>query len=359
MKRRILNFGHFLLENTKPTVINEDLNISAIPSSELQAIIDTDMKTYLKKAMWNKSIEVFYGKDYKGNPTEDKREVYVGDWFESHDITTMGEFFQDAWKETDQFCDRVVELVETGEISDIWGSIGKGAIWAGVGLATVAAIIGTGGMALGALGVATAAGTTMTAGAAVLSGFGIGATTIGGAAGVALYVDDIMDEEKIKNLSPQVVNLLDMIKDKEGTIKNFKSAIEGYKSDFEADWGLDRWLPAIQGMPGWSKSSWSKSSAENIGYSFSYWISYYAYQFLKIKFGASVVIAAKESDEKKTSAPAVSPAPAPAPAQTSKPSETTKKIQTTTETPSGVMGSAKAKEYNIVVDDSTVANYDL
>ena len=84
MKRRILNFESFLLESNKVSTINEQTDLSAIPSSELQTIIDMDMKSYLKKAMWNKSIEVFYGKDYKGNPTEDKREVFVGDWFESH-----------------------------------------------------------------------------------------------------------------------------------------------------------------------------------------------------------------------------------------------------------------------------------
>jgi hypothetical protein len=301
MKRRILNFGHFLLENTKPTVINEDLNLSAIPSSELQAIIDTDMKSYLKKVMWNKSIEVFYGKDYKGNPTEDKREVYTGAWFSGHDKHTMGEFFQDAWVETDQFCDRVVELVETGEISDTWKSVGKTLFWSGVGAGVVAGIVFTGGGLLGlgaaagtgATGVFTAAGT-----AALGTGFGISSTVFGGLGTIIWNVKGSLDQEEFKKMSPEVINILNMINDKEGTIKNFKSAIEGYWSDFEADWGLDRWLPAIQGMPGWSKSPWAKNGAENIGYSFTYWISYYAYQYLQAKFGASVALAAQESLEK-------------------------------------------------------------
>ena len=87
-----------------------------------------------------------------------------------------------------------------------------------------------------------------------------------------------------------------MIEDKEGTIKNFKTQIE--KSDFEADWGLDNWLSSIQVMPGWNKSSWAKAGAENIGYSFTYWISYYAYQYLKVKFGATIAKTVKETSSK-------------------------------------------------------------
>jgi len=361
MKRRILNFESFLLENTKPTVINEDLNLSAIPSSELQAIIDTDMKSYLKKVMWNKSIEVFYGKDYKGNPTEDKREVYTGAWFSGHDKHTMGEFFQDAWVETDQFCDRVVELVETGEISDTWKSVGKTLFWSGVGAGVVAGIVFTGGGLLGlgaaagtgATGVFTAAGT-----AALGTGFGISSTVFGGLGTIIWNIKGSLDQEEFKKLSPEVVNVLNMINDKEGTISYFKDKLERH-SDHEADWGLDRWLPAIQGMPGWSKSSWAKNGAENIGYSFTYWISYYAYQYLQAKFGASVALAAQESLTKQATQPA-QPKVEPISTEPSTQEKDTQTAPNTTTPPSGgVMGAVQPKQYNIVVDDSTVSNYDL
>lgn len=362
MKRRILNFENFLLESNSYSLINEQTDLSAIPSSELQTIIDTDMKSYLKKVMWNKSIEVFYGKDYKGNPAEDKREIYTGAWFSGHDKHTMGEFFLDAWAETDQFCNRVVEFVETGKISDTWASIGKGLIWAGVGAGVAAGIVFTGG---GLLGLAAAAGTgatgVFTAGgtAALATGFGISSTIFGGLGTVIWNVKGSLDQEEFKKLSPEVINILNMINDKEGTIKTFKTAIEGYWGDFEADWGLDRWLPAIQGMPGWSKSSWAKNGAENIGYSFTYWISYYAYQYLQAKFGASVALEAKKALEKQATQetqPKVEP-------ESTKPSAEEMGNQAAPITyipPSGgVMGGAQPVQYNIVVDDSTIANYDL
>lgn len=356
MKRRILNFENFLLESNQFSSINEQLDLNAIPSSELQKIIDTDMKSYLKKMMWNKSIEVFYGKDYKGNPTEDKGEVYTGAWFSGHDKHTMGEFFLDAWAETNQFCDRVVELVETGEISDTWKSIGKTVGWGALGAAVVAGVIFTGGGLLGMM--APVAGATFTAGgtAALATGFGTSSIVFGGLGTVIWNVKGSLDQEEFKKLSPEVVNILNMINDKEGTISNFKSEIERH-SDFEADWGLDRWLPAIQGMPGWSKSSWAKNGAENLGYSFTYWISYYAYQYLQAKFGASVTLAAKDIQTQQASQP-VQPKVEPTKAKVSSPTTTAQPTATTTPS-GGVMGAAQPKQYNIVVDDSTVANYDL
>ena len=364
MKRKILSYSTFLAETKSHPILNEGVDYSAVSSSELQSIIDIDMRKYLKTAMWNKSIEVFYGKDYKGNPAEDKGELYVGDWsYKGHDKTTMGEFFMDAWAETDQFCDRVVELVEKGEISDMWNTIGRGAKWAAIGVAIAGAVVATGGMALGALGVVGAAGTALTAGAAVSSGVGITAMTCFGIAGVGYHIDTVLDEEKLKKLSPETINLISMVKDKESTIKNFKSVLEKH-TDFEADWGLDRWLPGIQGMPGWSKSNWAKSGAENIGYSFLYWIANFAYHFLITKVGASVVLAAKEQDATKGSS-----------TNTWTPNQTTTTTQTTTQPSStttaqpdststtapvgGVMGTVQPKQYNFIVDDSTLKIYDL
>ena len=358
MKRRILNFENFLSESNKFSTINEQTDLTAISSSELQSIIDFDMKSYLKKAMWNKSIEVFYGKDYKGNPTEDKREVYTGAWFSGHDKHTMGEFFQDAWSETDQFCDRVVEFVETGKISDTWSDIGTGVLWTLAGAAIGASIVATGG-ALGGVyaGLVTSASGLAATGAGVaLISWGVPAGIIGGVAGLSANVSSEITANKYKNLSPELINVANMINDKEATIKNFKSAIEGYWTDFEADWGLDRWLPAVQGMPGWNSSSWAKVGAENIGHSFTYWISYYAYQYLKVKFGATIAKTVKETSAQTTSVQQAPAQPKVAKTTTTAPSDTS----TTTSAPSGgVMGAAQPKQSNIVVDDSTVANYDL
>ena len=367
MNRRILNFANFLNESQKISVVNEQADLSAISSSDLQTIIDVDMKSYLKKAMWRKSIEVFYGKDYKGNPTEDAREIYTGAWLSGHSKHTMGEFFQDAWEETDQFCDRVVEYVETGKISDTWGDIGTGALWALAGAAFIASVVATyGGTAALVTGAGAAGvGAVAAAGAkTALVTWGISSGVVGGVAGLSAYISSEITENKYKNLSPELINVANMINDKDTTIKNFKSAIEGYWSDFEEDWGLDRWLPAIQGMPGWSKSSWSKNGADKIGYSFTYWISYYAYQYLKVKFGAVIAKTVKETPQEKIEQPVQKEAPVvkpttttPTPSSTTTPSSTP--TSDTTAPSGGVMGSSQPKVFNIVVDDTVVANYGL
>ena len=355
MKRRILSFENFLLESNKFSTINEQTDLSAISSSELQSIIDMDMKSYLKKAMWNKSIEVFYGKDYKGNPTEDKREVYTGAWFSGHDKHTMGEFFQDAWSETDQFCDRVVEFVETGKISDTWSDIATVVGWSGIAAASVAAILATGGAIIPGL-TASSAFVVASGATAGTAAWGVTAVNVAAAMGLASAVTNEINKAENQNLNPELINVANMINDKEVTIKNFKSAIEGYWTDFEADWGLDRWLPAVQGMPGWNSSSWAKAGAENIGYSFTYWISYYAYQYLKVKFGATIAKTVKETPAQTTSVKQSPAQPKVEKTTTTAPSATS----TTTSAPSGgVMGASQPKQFNIVVDDSTVANYDL
>jgi hypothetical protein len=360
MKKRILNFENFLLESNKFLTINEQTDLSAISSSELQSIIDMDMKSYLKKAMWNKSIEVFYGKDYKGNPTEDAREVYTGAWLSGHDKHTMGEFFLDAWAETDQFCDRVVEYVETGKISDTWGDIGTGALWTLAGAAITVSIVASGGAMAGVYaGLGVGGGVVGTGAGLALISWGVPAGIIGGVAGLSAIVSSEITANKYKNLSPALINVANLINDKEATIKNFKSAIEGHWSDFEADWGLDRWLPAIQGMPGWNNSSWAKAGADNIGYSFTYWIANYAYQFLKIKFGATIAKTIKDTPPLQavtTVKAKVEKSNTTAPTTT----QTTAQPDSTTTTPvGGVMGATQPKQYNIVVDDSTVVNYDL
>lgn len=292
MKRRILSFENFLLESDAFNTMNVQVDLSAISSSELQSIIDMDMKSYLKKAMWNKSIEVFYGKDYKGNPTEDKREILISGVLSGTEKHTMGEFFQEAWKETDQFCDRAVEYGMN--ISETWRKICANVLWNPLGI-VIGSYLATTGIApsLASIILSKIARTDTNP----YKSWNISIGILGGLSGVSLHVSTEMKSNKYSNLSPELNKIADMIEDKEGTIKNFKTQIEN-KSDFEADWGLDNWLSSIQVMPGWNKSSWAKIGVENIGYSFTYWISYYAYQYLKIKFGATIVQSIKEISSK-------------------------------------------------------------
>ena len=248
--------------------------------------------------MWNKSIEVFYGKDYNGNPTEDKREILISGVLTGRarqnggtEMHTMGEFFQEAWKDTDQFCDRAVEYGMN--ISETWRKICANVLWAPLGIVIGTYIAASGAAPALASIILSKGGRTDTNPS---KSWNISLGTLGGLNGASLHVSAEIKTNKYTNLSPELNKIADMIEDKEGTIKNFKTQIE--KSDFEADRGLDNWLSSIQVMPGWNKSSWAKAGAENIGYSFTYWISYYAYQYLKVKFGATIAKTVKETSSK-------------------------------------------------------------
>ena len=55
MKRKILSYSTFLAETKSHPILNEGVDYSAVSSSELQSIIDIDMKKYLKTL--NKKID--------------------------------------------------------------------------------------------------------------------------------------------------------------------------------------------------------------------------------------------------------------------------------------------------------------
>lgn len=288
-RKRILDFKNF--------VVNESLlhesNTIDIPTTEIAKILDRDMSTYLKARMWEKSIEVFFGKEYVKkpgfNPENDTTPITVANWIAGNKSVDAGGFFRDAWQETDQFCDRAVELVKTGEISDFLGKIAVPAGWAGITAATVAGLIAIGGIAIPSATIAS--GFVSAAGGLGWGGIAVNISALG-ALGLNL-APLLVDNPKVDS---DVQGIAKMVANKQETIKTFQNALQGH-SDFEGDWGLDNWLSGIDDMPGWSKSTWKQRGEENIGYLFTYWISYYSYLYLKTKFGASVAQAIQNFEQ--------------------------------------------------------------
>lgn len=288
-KPRIMNFENFVLNESS---LHEGNTID-LPPSELSKILEKDMGSFLKSKMWNKSVEVLFGKEYVNkpgfDPQKDTTPIVVTNWISGGQSVDAGGFFKDAWAETDEFCNRAVELVKTGKISDDLGDLAVAVGWAGLTAGAVAGIIALGGIAIPSATIASGF-----VGASGVAGWGVTAvnlTTIG-----ALGYNLAKVFEQSPNVSQDVKGIAKLVANKEETIKMFQSALQEH-SDFEADWGLDNWLSGIQGMPGWDKSTWKQKGAENIGYLFTYWIAYYSYIYLKTKFGAAVAQAIQNYEQ--------------------------------------------------------------
>jgi len=359
--KRVLNFQNFqnslINESTNSAMdIYQKLNEQELTIEEaigkLDRLIDRDFKEYLKKKMWNKSKEVYYGKNYTGSPDKDQRQLIVGDWFEAHDKATMGEFFLDSWAETDQFCDRTVEWVQTGELGDFWKDALVVTGWAGVFALGVAATIATGGLVWGAVQGGAAIGSAIALSTTVSTTI-INTSAIAGLSwGVAKA---IYEDPKTDSMEKRIAEL---VLNRDTTIANLKSALERH-TDFEKDWGLDRWLPAIQGMPGWSSGPWKNIDAEKIGYAYTYTISFYTMKFLEEKIGAigaKELIKAEQKKKEEQPKPQAQQTTTQPTATTTKPA-TTQVAKTEPQEVSGVMGTVTKEKF--VVDDEVLANYGL
>jgi len=364
--KRIMNFQNFQNSNSNRVVeiykkVNEQQMSSEEAIEKLNKILDRDFREYLKKKMWNKSKEVFYGKDYKGDPSKDDREIIVGGWVELSKKVTMGEFFLDAWQETDQFCDRTLEWIKSGEIGDVWDDIFVYSAWAGAFALATTAIIATGGAAL-----APSAAFALQYGS-VMGITAAGAINASALAGLSWGIAKSVYESP--QATPETKRIAELLINKESTIKNLKDELESH-SDFEQDWGLDRWLSGIQAMPGYKQGPWKDVEPEKIGHAFSYTIAFYTVKFLEEQIGA---IGAKEiilAEEKKSAEPkkeeTKTTTPTPTQTTTPTPTQTTTAPTTTTPTPtqtietqpvSGVKGEVKKSE--AVIDDDILSQYDL
>lgn len=294
--KRILNFKEFVInENTKISdveysyfIVNESIN-----RADLDKIRGMDLKTFLLKTLWNNSVEMFYGKDYKGDPTNDPTIITTGGtpWaigMSGHGNETAGAVFKDCWDETNDFINRTVELIEKGTISDFWGKFGKVAAWSGIATAIVVGSIYFGlpsviGTAIGGSAIGSTALGGLTIGSAMASLEAIGlvsaaTTTTIATAGLSGFL--ILSQNDANFNSAYQV-----LQNKDKFIENIKTSLSNH-SDFEADWGLDSWLAGIQGMPGWRKSKLPQSinyDAEKIGWLFLDLIGRATHTFVSIK----------------------------------------------------------------------------
>lgn len=295
-ERRILDFKKFVInENTKISDLEYSyslLNEANVSRSEIDKIRGLDLKTFLLKTLWNQSVEMFYGKGYKGDPQNDPTIITTGGtpWalgMSGHGNETAGAVFRDCWKETDDFINRTVELIETGTISDFWGKFGKIAGWAGIAAAVATAaiflpvtipvisgsVISTGFAGLTAF---TAGGSTSIAAFASLGANALMGTYLG--AGISTFTI-LSQKDSNFNSAYQVLN------NKEKFVNDVKGILSNH-SDFEADWGLDSWLAGIQGMPGWRKGKMPQVinwDAEKIGWLFIDMMARATHSYVSVK----------------------------------------------------------------------------
>lgn len=275
--KRILGFEQFVInENTKVTDVEYSYSIvneAVITRKDIDKIRGLDLKTFLLKTLWNNSVEMFYGKGYKGDPSNDPTIITVGGsplalGMSGHGNETAGALFTDAWKETDDFINRTVELIEKGSISDFWKSFGKVAGWAGIAALVVgSAIVFPPAIPAYTTGVATIFGTLANVGSTLALGLGTGSVF---AINSAAIVGGIGGLYFLSQADNRFNSAYQFLTNKDKFINDVKEILSGH-SDFEADWGLDSWLAGIQGMPGWRKSKLPQVinyDAEKIGWLF-------------------------------------------------------------------------------------------
>ena len=273
--KRILGFEQFVInENTKVNDVEysySTVNEAVITRNDIDKIRGLDLKTFLLKTLWTNSVEMFYGKGYKGDPSNDNTIITVGgtSWalgMSGHGNETAGAVFTDAWKETDDFINRTVELIEKGSISDFWKSFGKVAGWAGIAALVVGtAIVFPPAIPAYTTGVATIFGTFANVGSTLAFGLGTGAVVGINSAAILGGIGGLYFLSQSDNRFNSAYQFLT---NKDKFINDVKEILSNH-SDFEADWGLDTWLAGIQGMPGWRKSKLPQVinyDAEKIGW---------------------------------------------------------------------------------------------
>lgn len=289
--------------------MNEAKNVTF---NELERLDNLKAGDYLRNIMWDKSIKLFYGNNYKGNPETDNRMVPSVSGSSSRDVS-FGDVFKDAWEETNDFCN-------FGAFQSVF-VFGDEAFSSRI-QKTVSGIDPN--IVLGWL---TSSGIKVMPSDPSI--FVVPTTIEDAAASVAKKASEFFSKRTIK-VDSLVSDLGKRMNDRDKVIRTTKAKIEA-EGDFEADWGLDSWLPYVMEMPGWGKVY--QVEADKIGYWYSTTISEAVFRFAEIKFGVAVLKAAQlmiKSDQIKpeqinsasvqTSTPAQAPVAAPsAPVKTTQP----------------------------------------
>ena len=257
-------------EFSSSLVMNEAKNVTF---NELEKFDKMKAGDYLRNAMWDKSIKLFYGNNYKGNPETDNRMVPSVSASSSRD-RSFGDVFKDAWDETNDFCN--------------FGSYQAVFVFDGAGSTSSRVQKTVSGLDPNVvLGWLTASGIKVVPSDPSI--FDVQTTMEDAAANIAKQASTFFSKRTIK-VDEVVSSLGKRIGDRDKTIKTVKANIER-ESDFETDWGLDSWLPYVTEMPGWGKVY--QVEADKLGYWYSWEISQLVFRFAEIKFGVAILKAAQ------------------------------------------------------------------
>ena len=273
------------------------------------------LKFYIKSKAYNKLVEILYGKGFQ-NPSSDKSLIQsVGGNYKPKEA---GLIFRELWADIDEYCNNAVEFLEEGEISDAVKNIQEFVKDTIIDFAIVVilAIITDLTVGLGTAAVASIEGVALTSRIAKYGKYlkysenvisklikiipkwwarnkeliAFGSKLQGGyylVTGLipSLYssIVEILKEDSSSLSQSDLSSLTIMTKgslSKDRQINAVKSALESH-SGFNAR-SLAVYTPFIPNMPGWNtwyQKQENKIEADKIAYIFSYWISYYCWEF--------------------------------------------------------------------------------
>lgn len=307
-----------------PSLLSSDItNYTKYLASDISSIHDGvsydsysyTLKFYIKTKAYNKLVEILYGKGFQ-NPTSDK--TLIQSTGGNYKPKEAGLIFRELWSDIDEYCNNAVEFLEQGEISDAVKNIQEFVKDTIIDFAIVVilAIITDSTFGLGTAAVASIEGVALTSRITKYGRYlkysedvisklikiipkwwarnkeliAFGSKLQGGyylVTGLipSLYssVVEILKEDSSSLSQSDLSSLTIMTKgsmSKDRQINVIKSALESH-SGFNSR-SLAVYTPFIPNMPGWN--SWyqkqeNKIEADKIAYIFSYWISYYCWEF--------------------------------------------------------------------------------
>jgi hypothetical protein len=250
--------------------INEAKNVTF---NELEKLDKMKSIEYIKNVMWNHSILLFYGRDYKGNPETDRNMIPSVSASDSSKDISMGDVFKDAWEETDNFCKRAnYKFVFSFGNESFSERIQK----------TITELDSN-------IIMEWITKTSIAVSKSDPSVFVVPTTLEDSAKKLSIEASRFFQKRTIK-VDSLVSNCAKRIADREANIKKIKSELESNidsNFDFEPDWGLDSWLKYVTEMPGWGKVY--QVEANKIGYWYTWTLAATVADLTEIKFGVAIL----------------------------------------------------------------------
>jgi hypothetical protein len=267
-------------------------------------------KLFIKTRIWNKVVSILYGKNYNSDPRFDRTPITFSN---SNLNTTAGKVFSEIWQPIDKYCNNATEFVFNGEITDTLkdsivfvGEMTRDYLMMEICVLLMATLVNSGiGAPAAAIPAAEAAilitkyitklegvyGKLQKITPAVIKTYNelnkmVNYAFLGQGIGFLLnaIMEALMGEPEIQEAFSKNSNLLKGHDNKEQFIRNVKSALESHTS-FRANLVSIIGYNQLQYMPNWK--TWSSSAEgnntdpQNFGYTISWYISLYCWQFQK------------------------------------------------------------------------------